>query len=455
MNMSRETNILNKNNIYAIAVGDRFKQNKDACYLLYAPLANKFQLVLPEQVSALSQQLENGIDVNDVFKPFLEVPELKSASSDISTESFCTLHLLLNEKCNFHCHYCYSAKGRSKAELTMEVIQTMLDYFLSEERKAVNDRTIMFMGGGEPVMSYKLLEEATYYAEQITDGTSVKPHFSLTTNGSLLSDSIIEFLKEHNFTVQVSFEILPDVQKSQRGSYDAVASNILKLGKSQVTHYVRSTITEMNVNRICEMVEYAHSMFPDLNKLSCQQVVDPEYFTTVDVVNKFFNDYFDSFNSARKLADRYGITLRSSSSHLINYSKRDRFCYNLLCLTPYNTLTLCPDVSSPNEPDYNNSLVGQVADHSVNFNQEAFAKLSSSTIHSISKCRDCYARWNCGSGCPSSRRVYRPEIFDSICDYYRRMLTESLLEALTIKYQQSTHRNLYDDITEKLCPVNK
>jgi radical SAM protein with 4Fe4S-binding SPASM domain len=453
--MLQETNTLNKNNIYAIAVGDRFKQNKEACYLLYAPLANKFQLVLPEQVSSFSQQLENGAEVNEAFKSFLEVQELKSASSEISTDSFCTLHLLLNEKCNFHCHYCYSAKGRSKAELTIEVIQTMLDYFLSEKRKAVNDRTVMFMGGGEPVMSYKLLEEATNYAEKITKGTSVKPHFSLTTNGSLLNDSIIQFLKEHNFTVQVSFEILPDVQKLQRGLYDAVAKNILKLGENQVTHYVRSTITEANVNRICEMVEYAHTHFPNLNKLSCQQVVDPEYFTTVDVVNKFFDDYFESFNNARRLADQYGITLRSSSSHLINYSKRERFCYNLVCLTPYNTLTLCPDVSSPNEEDYNASLVGQVTDHSVSFNDDAFTRLSSFSIHSISKCRDCYAKWNCGSGCPSSRRIYKAEIFDAICDYYRRMLTESLLEALTIKYHKSTNHNLYDVITEKLCSINK
>lgn len=438
---------LNAEDIYAIPVGEYFEQATDACYLVYSPLANLFFLSLPQEVKELHDALING-------KEHAILEKLMKRSSDsstvTSTETFCTLHLLLNEKCNFHCKYCYSAEGRSSQELSIGQIETTLSYFLSSDRAAVKDRTIMFMGGGEPVLSWTLLEQATLIAERIAKEQGITAHFSLTTNGSIMSDQMLEFLKEHDFTVQISFEILPDVQNDQRGSYDAVERNLKRLTEYGINNYVRSTITEKNVDRIPEMVEHCHTHFPKVVKMSCQQVVDPEFFTSKEIVHDFFERYFESFQKGVTKAEEYGITLRSSSSHLLNYSKREKFCYNLLCLTPSGTLTMCPDVSSPKEKDYEDSLIGEVKDGSVVFSQEAFKRLSNGSIHTIDKCRMCYAKWNCGSGCPSSRRVYRPEIFDAVCDHYRKMLTNSLMNNLALKYAKATGHNLCEDIKLKL-----
>ncbi len=334
----------------------------------------------------------------------------------------------------------------------MAQIEPMLEYFLSGNRKAVKDRTIMFMGGGEPALSWKILKDATEYAENVAKRNDINVHFAITTNGSILNDEMIAFFKAHNFTVQLSFEVLPDVQNEQRGSYDIVAKNVVRLTEAGVNNYVRSTITESNVDRIPEMVRYCHEHFPLVKKLSCQQVVDPSYFTTEEVVADFFDRYFRSFKAGEKIARELGITLRSSSSHLLNYSRRERFCYNLVCLTPYGTLTVCPDVSSPVEADYDAAVFGSVAEESaeVRIDSEKLRAITSGTIHSIDKCRDCYARWNCGSGCPSSRRVYRPEIFDSICNHYRAMLTDSLIAALAKRHAQATGRDLIADISAKL-----
>ena len=437
-------------NIYAIPVGEYFDKDSQACYLVYSPLANIFYLSLPGDVVQLEKALCDGVSTplldrlmdQSAFKDF--------GNNEVSVESFCTLHLLLNEKCNFHCKYCYSAEGRSSAELDMEKIRTTLDYFLSSDREAVKDRTVMFMGGGEPVLSWNLLEEATLYAEKVAQEQNIAVHFSLTTNGSIMTDKMLDFLKEHNFTVQISFEVLPDVQNSQRGSHKAVAANLVRLTEKGINNYVRSTITEMNVDRIPEMVEYCHENFPKVVKMSCQQVVDPEFFISEDIVTDFFGRYYKSFREAEKKAEEYGITLRSSSSHLLNYSKRERFCYNLLCLTPYGTLTLCPDVSSPNEKDYNDSLVGELVGGKVEFNADAFARLTHGNIHTIDKCKVCYARWNCGSGCPSSRRVYSPEIFDAVCGHYRKMLCNSLMMELAQKHTKATGRDFFEDIKSKL-----
>ena len=375
-------------------------------------------------------------------------------SPEVSVDSFCTLHLLLNEKCNFHCKYCYSAEGRSSAELTMNQIRPMLDYFLSANRKAVKNRTVMFMGGGEPMLSWPLVQSATLYAEQVAKEQGINLHLSLTTNGSIMNDQMRAFMKEHKFTLQISFEMLPDVQRKQRGNYESVAENIEKLTAMGINNYVRSTITEENVDRIPEMVDYCHEHFPLVKKMSCQQVVDPNYFKTTEIVDDFFLRYFESYREGTKRAEQYGIALRSSSSHLLNYSKRERFCFNLLCLTPYGTLTLCPDVSSPNEADYRASVIGEIKTSSISFDQETFCHLTQDTIHTIEKCRCCYARWNCGSGCPSSRRVYTTEIFDAICNYYRKMLCQSLIDELARKHKSATGNDFYEDISKKLNAEN-
>lgn len=441
---------LNDNDIFAIPVGMYFDKPEDACYLVYSPLANIFYLSLPKDIMKLEEVIQTG-ETTDLLNKLLDKSAFKDiGNNEVSTDSFCTLHLLLNEKCNFHCKYCYSAEGRSSAELNMEKIKTTLDYFLSSERTAVKDRTIMFMGGGEPVLSWNLLEESTLYAEDLAKEQDVKVHFSLTTNGSIMTDEMLDFMKEHNFTVQISFEILPEIQNAQRGSYDAVSRNLVRLTEKGINNYVRSTITELNVDRIPEMVEHCNTHFPLVKKMSCQQVVDPSYFTNEEKVNNFFDRYFISYHKAEEKANGYGITLRSSSSHLLNYSKRERFCYNLLCLTPYGTLTICPDVSSPNERDYDSSVIGKLENDSVKFDQTAFARLSNGSIHTIEKCRTCYARWNCGSGCPSSRRVYSVEIFDAICNHYRKMLCHSLISALAEKYIKATGRDFYEDIKSKL-----
>ena len=326
----------------------------------------------------------------------------------------------------------------------------MLSYFLSGQRKAVKDRTVMFMGGGEPSLSWEVLKEATLYAEYITRDSDVTPHFAITTNGSILNEEMIEFFKQHDFTVQLSFEVLPDVQNKQRGQYDTVAANVKKLTESGVKNYVRATVTEENVDRIPEMVEHCHREFPLVTKLSCQQVVDPSFFTTPEVVADFFGRYFKSFKEGEKVAERFGITLRSSSSHLINYSRRERFCYNLVCLTPYGTLTVCPDVSSPSEADYPEAVFGRIEGERVTIDSRRLGEITSGSIHTIDKCASCFAKWNCGSGCPSSRRVYRAEIFDAICDHYRDMLTDSLINALSKRHRQATGRDLIEDISKKL-----
>ena len=86
----------------------------------------------------------------------------------------------------------------------------------------------------------------------------------------------------------------------------------------------------------------------------------------------------------------------------------------------------------------------------IKFDDEAYKRLTALTIHNNHKCSQCWAKWNCGAGCPNQRRVYTPEIFDATCMHYRNMLKYDLLLELSKQYYQKTHKDMFTDIREKL-----
>ena len=106
--------------------------------------------------------------------------------------------------------------------------------------------------------------------------------------------------------------------------------------------------------------------------------------------------------------------------------------------------------SSPNEEGYEDAIIARIENGNIVFDEEAFLRKSGGSIHTYEPCKTCWARWNCGSGCPDNRRVYNDEIFYSICNFYRRMLCHNLMTDLATKYNQKTNRDFYKDIASKL-----
>jgi len=440
---------LSSKNIYTIPVGDFFSNPINDCFLVYSPLANLFFLALPQEV----EQFENLVkenQSNEILEALGNYTPLKNRNPyGEGYESSATFYLLLNEKCNFHCKYCYSAEGRSKAELSIDNICVALDYFLSKERKAPMHRTVMFMGGGEPTLSWKLVEQATMYAEDIAKKNGIELKMELSTNGSIMTYQMLDFYRNHNFELQFSFDVLPDVQNEQRGPFEVVSSNLKKLGENNIKCRIRSTITDLNVDRMAEMVQLCHKEYPSVTCLTCEHVVDPEFFTTADVVQSFYDRYFNSFLKAQSLADMYNINLFSTLSGTIR-ALRERFCYNLYCMTPYNTFTTCPNISSPNETGYDEAIFGHINQEAALFDDNAYKRLTQGSIHTYEKCKYCWAKWNCGGGCPNQRRIYRSEIFDEICIYLKKMLRYKLITELSEKYKENTGKDFYSEITNIL-----
>lgn len=354
-----EYKCLSNNNIYVIPAGGYFQVAQEKCFMVYAPLANTFFLADKTQVEELENNIKEGVSV-----PMIEMLQSKQSEHakkpyPLHWDKLSTLYVILNEKCNFHCSYCYSAQGRSKQELDLDVLYGFLDTFLTLHPDTPNDRTLMYIGGGEPTLSWSSVVSATEYAERRAQERGINLKFRLLTNGSILTQEMIDFYKKHRFSLQISYDVLPDVQDIQRGQWAKVDENIKKLLAEHISCNIRSTITDLNLNRIAEMVQFCCDNYKGIDGLVVEPVVDAEKFITREQIHDYFTQYRNAFRQAELLAKKNNFSFGTSVFESVKQI-RERFCYNLLCITPYNTLTLCPNVSSPEEKDYEKLIFGSI-----------------------------------------------------------------------------------------------
>lgn len=160
--------------------------------------------------------------------------------------SYPVSHVMLNitQECNLNCRYCYGVGGEygSRGYMSRETAFKSVDWFISESGD-MKELIITFFGG-EPLLNINLIKEVIEYAK--TKKAEKKIIFSLITNGTLLNDEIIRFLKEYHIRVGVSFDAIERLQnhyrpfKDGRDSYETV--------KKSISDLVASGLENINVN---------------------------------------------------------------------------------------------------------------------------------------------------------------------------------------------------------------
>lgn len=165
-----------------------------------------------------------------------------------------TLVMNVTNQCNLACQYCYefgadkvaTPEGKAKF-MDWETAQTSVDYLIreSKHRKAVH---ITFFGG-ETLMNFTLLKRVVAYAREACAERGKTIDFSLTTNATLLSPAIIEFLAENAIGVTVSIDGPKStndkfrVFSNGRGSYDIIAPKICDLLARHRTRPISARVT--------------------------------------------------------------------------------------------------------------------------------------------------------------------------------------------------------------------
>lgn len=162
-------------------------------------------------------------------------PAVTPGSSDVTVRS---VTLLTTHACNFKCTYCYEfsnfAQPHSKpGKMSVETAKQTVDWLIATSGTEKNLALGFF--GGEPLLNFPLIEQVVEYANQQGAAHGKTFSFSMTTNGSLLSDAVIAFLKRHEIKTTISMDGGKQIQNAQRpmvngrDSYETVRPRAAKL----------------------------------------------------------------------------------------------------------------------------------------------------------------------------------------------------------------------------------
>ena len=148
-----------------------------------------------------------------------------------------TMILQVTQRCNLRCEYCiysgdYKNRSHVNKDMPWEIAKQAMDYFIAHSRDT-NPIMLAFYGG-EPLLNLMLIKQSVEYIKEKAFGKNIK--FAITTNGTLLTHEIVDFLVENNFQLAISLDGPESVHdqhrkfaNSDKGSFRILKENYLSI----------------------------------------------------------------------------------------------------------------------------------------------------------------------------------------------------------------------------------
>jgi len=201
---------------------------------------------------------------------FLDCPDysispeqMERQLQDRYTKPWNKLELALSEICNLACKYCYCGTCRditpNHGLMSEAIARQAITWLFAMSGRSESVHITFF--GGEPLMNKPVLRFCIQYSQRLAKMHGKKVTYSMTTNGTLLDDEIIGYIKSYNFGLMVSLDGPPEIHDAQRptrggrGSFDAAAAGIKKLMARRRAVTVRCTMTHP-VPRMLDLVRF-------------------------------------------------------------------------------------------------------------------------------------------------------------------------------------------------------
>ena len=210
--------------------------------------------VTPDEVDECIEQIEALKNSGKLFTPDSfsnKATALKERSAGV-VKALC-LHIA--HSCNLNCSYCFASQGKyhgERALMSFEVGKQALDFLVANSGSRHNLEVDFF--GGEPLMNFDVVKQLVEYARSIEKQANKNFRFTLTTNGVLIDDDVIDFANREMSNVVLSLDGRKEVHDRFRvdyngnGSYDKIVPKFQKLVKARgdKNYYMRGTFTHHN-----------------------------------------------------------------------------------------------------------------------------------------------------------------------------------------------------------------
>ena len=342
------------------------------------------------------------------------------------------LCLHIAHDCNLACKYCFAEEGEyhgRRALMSFEVGKKALDFLVANSGNRVNLEVDFF--GGEPLMNWDVVKQLVAYGRSLEKPNNKKFRFTLTTNGVLLNDEVMEFCNKEMGNVVLSIDGRKEVHDFMRpfrkgaGSYDLILPKFQKFAESrnQDKYYVRGTFTHHNLDFSQDVLHLADLGF---KQISVEPVVaaDTEEYAIREEDIPFICEQYDKL--AAEMVKRHGRENDFNFFHfMIDLTggpcvyKRLSGCGSgteYLAVTPWGDLYPCHQFVG-NEK----FLMGNVWDGVKN--EELRDEFKCCNVYAKEKCQKCFAKFYCSGGCAANSYNFHGSINDAYdigCELQRK-----------------------------------
>lgn len=379
-------------------------------------------------VSAMEEKYlgKDGITKEDIAECYEQVANLKDEGSLFAPDTFEPMAGKLKEKtagvvkalclhvahtCNLNCSYCFASQGKyngDRAVMSFETGKKALDFLIENSGSRKNLEVDFF--GGEPLMNWDVVKQLVEYAREVEKKHNKNFRFTLTTNGMLVDDEVIDFANREMSNVVLSLDGRKEIHDRFRvdyagkGSWEQIVPKFQKFveKRGNKDYYMRGTFTHANPDFLKDIQTMLDLGFTEL---SMEPVVcaagDPSELTEEDLPIVF--DQYEKLAALmieRKKEGRpftfYHYMIDLSGGPCIY--KRISGCGSgteYMAVTPWGDLYPCHQFVGDEKFKLGDIWTGVT-------NTEIQSEFMQCNVYERPECRDCWARLYCSGGCAAN-----------------------------------------------------
>ncbi len=407
------------------------KEKKDKGEILDFVKAQQLPYTEEETAEAVGEILllaqEGQLYTEDIYENYID----SFKKRETVVKALC-LHIA--HDCNLACRYCFAEEGEyhgRRAIMSYEVGKKALDFLVANSGNRTNLEVDFF--GGEPLMNWEVVKQLVAYGRSLEEEHHKKFRFTITTNGVLLNDEILEFVNKEMGNMVLSIDGRKEVHDRMRphrggqGSYDEIVPKFKKAAESrgQMNYYVRGTYTHYNTDFAKDVLHLADLGF---KQISVEPVVAPEtedYAIREEDLPQLLAQYdelAEEMIKRRKEGNGFNffhfmIDLEGGPC----VAKRLSGCGSgteYLAVTPWGDLYPCHQFVG-NE-DF---LMGNV-DEGV-LRTDIRDEFKQCNVYAKEKCKDCFAKFYCSGGCAANSYNFTGNVngsYDIGCELQRKRI---------------------------------
>ena len=379
-------------------------------------------------LSKIAQKYADRADIStdDISECYNQVCSLKEQGKLFAPDTFASMAGKLKEKtagvvkalclhvahtCNLNCAYCFASQGKyhgDRAVMSFEVGKQAFDYLIKNSGTRRNLEVDFF--GGEPLMNFDVVKQLVAYARQIEKEHNKNFRFTLTTNGLLIDDDVIDFANKEMSNVVLSLDGRKEIHDryrvdySGKGSWDRIVPKFQQLVEARggKNYYMRGTFTHRNpdfLNDIKQMLDLG------FNELSMEPVVcapgDPAELTEEDL--PIVLDQYEKLAELMLERNKQGKPF-TFYHYMIDLTggpciyKRISGCGSgteYMAVTPWGDLYPCHQFVGDEKFRLGDVWTGVT-------NTEIQGEFAACNVYAHEECKDCWARLYCSGGCAAN-----------------------------------------------------